>query len=909
MNDAPGYSYAGPFDMVAWYKMDEGPGAPPQYVGPYDSLAGWWKLDLDYGGPVNGSTDGLVAWYKMDEGTGTLTTADSSGNNNTGYLTNSPAWANGVVGSGLKFNGVQTVASGTYIGIPNSPSLQQIQSNITISAWFNAKASVGVNGGCILAKTYGGLISPYQCFAISLDVGMKPSAFIGDGTNRVYFSLNSSLPTNTWYNLLYTYNGSQIIIYTNGIFAAATNCSLKIATNNVPVTIGSSVYLTDTYNGVFDGTLDDVRIYNRALSASEITAIYQAEAGIYAIDSSTNNNLTLVNDGVYTNGVVGGGLAFSLSPNPAKASISAALNITNGSITLCAWCYPTNLQSYNRIVLKRNGDTAPESYSLGLHNGKVSFENSSINGYNQYNSIPTISTNTFSHVAITYTWGNSASTTTYINGVAVSGNYDIGNGTSTSSDASPTYPVTIGGESNSIQGFGGVLDDVRIYNRVLTINEIANIYRAEVGNYTNYTADSSGNGNTGYFTNSPAWTNGVVRSGLKFNGVQVLTNSTYIVISNSPSLQQIQSNITISAWVNAKASVGVNGGIIVMKTVGSQTPPYEVFDLVLDVGFNLGAIIGDGSTRNIFSSNVFLNSNTWYHCSFTYNGSQLIMYTNGITIGTTNFSTKIGTNQYPVTLGSSVYFADVYNEVFDGTLDDVRIYNRALSASEIANIYNTEIGNYTTDSSGNGNTGYLTNSPAWTNGVVGSGLYFNTNQYVYNIGTTSTFNFVQQSNIFTMAFWLKLSNTNNPSDIFLNFDTSSSHVGFVFSYETAGGSFGTHALRFYSARGINGSPIIDGHSNNNIINDYNWHFCAVTSSGAGNNLQFFCDGIAAGTTSYNKTFTSTTNLSSQYPLSIGGNSADPLLYPAFADDVRIYNRALSSDEILKLYNGGYGTSQ
>ena len=70
-----------------------------------------------------------------------------------------------------------------------------------------------------------------------------------------------------------------MIIYTNGSIAGTTNSSLKIATNNVPVTIGSLVYLTDVYNAVFDGTLDDVRIYNRALSSDEILKLYNGGYG------------------------------------------------------------------------------------------------------------------------------------------------------------------------------------------------------------------------------------------------------------------------------------------------------------------------------------------------------------------------------------------------------------------------------------------------------------------------------------------------------------------------------------------------------------------------------------------------------------------------------------------------------
>jgi len=227
---------------------------------------------IGYNDPTIG---GLVGWWTMNEKTGTLTTADLSGNGNTGYLTNSPAWTNGVVGSGLKFNGIQTLSSGNYIGIANSQSLQTIQSNMTLSLWFNANT-----GGSLVNKSaYGSLTFPYQSFEAALESTLQPTVIIGDGTNRVIYTANVIFNANKWYNISYTYNGSQLNLYSNAVNIASTNFSIKIQTNQWPVTIGSAVYLTDTYNGVFNGIMDDIRIYNRALSSDEILKLYNGGYG------------------------------------------------------------------------------------------------------------------------------------------------------------------------------------------------------------------------------------------------------------------------------------------------------------------------------------------------------------------------------------------------------------------------------------------------------------------------------------------------------------------------------------------------------------------------------------------------------------------------------------------------------
>ena len=233
------------------------------------------KPPIGYNDPTIG---GLVGWWTFNERSGTLTTADLSGNGNTGYLTNSPAWTNGVVGSALKFNGIQSVTNGTYIGIANSPSLQTIQSNMTISVWFNANAGTNT-GGVFVCKSVGSQTPPYETFLAALESTLQPTVIIGDGTNRFPYTANVFFNTNKWYNFSYTYNGSQLNLYSNAVNIGSTNFSIKIRTNQWPVTIGSVVNFSDAYNGVFNGIMDDIRIYNRALSSDEILKLYNGGYG------------------------------------------------------------------------------------------------------------------------------------------------------------------------------------------------------------------------------------------------------------------------------------------------------------------------------------------------------------------------------------------------------------------------------------------------------------------------------------------------------------------------------------------------------------------------------------------------------------------------------------------------------
>ena len=83
----------------------------------------------------------------------------------------------------------------------------------------------------------------------------------------------SPLPTNTWTHLALTYNGSTLTLYRNGVAVATSNVSGTLSPTTGTLQIGGS-----QYGEYFKGLIDEVRIYNRALSATEIQTIYQQDS-------------------------------------------------------------------------------------------------------------------------------------------------------------------------------------------------------------------------------------------------------------------------------------------------------------------------------------------------------------------------------------------------------------------------------------------------------------------------------------------------------------------------------------------------------------------------------------------------------------------------------------------------------
>lgn len=215
-------------------------------------------------------TSGLVGYWNFDEVNGT-TANDSSGNGNTGTLVNGPTWTTGKVGSGaLSFDGVDD-----RINAGSSSSLDNLHTTggLSISLWINPRTSGENGGGRIIDKDE----STSGTFYLAMS-GNTQLQFIKDGSTDLYIKTNtSSVSLNNWQHIALTWDGSTnasgVHIYVNG-----TETSYYTQTNGVSLNPDASMNLligSNQYgNYSFDGLMDEVRIYNRALSASEISDIY-----------------------------------------------------------------------------------------------------------------------------------------------------------------------------------------------------------------------------------------------------------------------------------------------------------------------------------------------------------------------------------------------------------------------------------------------------------------------------------------------------------------------------------------------------------------------------------------------------------------------------------------------------------
>jgi PKD repeat protein len=193
--------------------------------------------------------NGLVAAYAFNEGSGT-SVADASGNGNTGTINGAKWIANGRFGAALRFNGTDRVQ------IPSSASLN-LSAGMTLEAW----------------------VSPAEVSSALRDVIYKGNAYYLEATSThggapaaggSFGEADATAPLTAtkFAHLAVTYDRLTLRLYVNGVQVSSVARAASIAASTTPLQIGGDT----TYGQYFKGRIDEVRVYNRALSQAEIQA-------------------------------------------------------------------------------------------------------------------------------------------------------------------------------------------------------------------------------------------------------------------------------------------------------------------------------------------------------------------------------------------------------------------------------------------------------------------------------------------------------------------------------------------------------------------------------------------------------------------------------------------------------------
>ena len=207
----------------------------------------------------------LVGYWKFDEGGGTVA-ADSSGYGNNGTLKGNPKWVVGKLGNALDFNG-----NGDYVEIPHNPSLS-LTDAITISAWTYMRTTASGEMAIVSKGGWAANDLPYELTETRGDVIFWQ---FYDNQGRDTCSPNSP-SAGEWHHIAGTYDGTIFKCYIDGVLGEEWAYAGKMPQNTASVTIGKRSKEAGTY---YDGMIDDVAIFNNALSAEEIQTIMLGVGG------------------------------------------------------------------------------------------------------------------------------------------------------------------------------------------------------------------------------------------------------------------------------------------------------------------------------------------------------------------------------------------------------------------------------------------------------------------------------------------------------------------------------------------------------------------------------------------------------------------------------------------------------
>ena len=206
---------------------------------------------------------GLVGFWTFNEGFGTAA-LDSSGKGNNGNIINGPSWTDGKKSNALSFNGVSN-----YLEIPDNPSIDP-SSSITVMAWVKSSAS-----------TYNvpwSIVSKYYAYILGSDGGWSSSTrnmcfIIYTASGWQYGSCYSPSDITQWHHFAGTYDSAtgEKKLYADGVLQSTTTPGGTIAPDSGPLDIGQRECCPGQ---VFNGLIDEVKIFNRALTATEVLAEY-----------------------------------------------------------------------------------------------------------------------------------------------------------------------------------------------------------------------------------------------------------------------------------------------------------------------------------------------------------------------------------------------------------------------------------------------------------------------------------------------------------------------------------------------------------------------------------------------------------------------------------------------------------
>jgi hypothetical protein len=886
------------------------------------------------------SQDGLIGWWPFNGNSN-----DESGGGNNGFVNGATLttdrFAN--IANAYDFDGINDI-----ITINNSASFN-FNSGQAISFWINISAYPSTSESIIFSQQISSSTDAVG-FNVSISSNGKLNYRIGNGNTASYANvLNNSVNLNQWYHVICQFENDLLSVFLNGQLSNNFNQpDASIGYPNINMIIGDDTWgASDAFN--FSGKVDDIGIWNRALSPQEVASLYTGEVitseclpsyvptdslmGYWpfcgnANDESGNGNNGNVDGATLTTDRFGNlNKAYSFDGITNNIT-SPDFTINSTSLTVSFWFNTNDIQSNQRMVEHDwegfgsfSTSISPIPVVPGYPLGDIHDETNA--NYSLQASNPVVN-NTWYHYVLSF---DGLSLKLYINGILIAQELPVVLKTA-------TRALTFAGDSG--YPFFGKIDDIGIWSRALSPQEVASLYTGEVITaeclpgyvptsglvgywpFCENADDESGNGHNGT-VNGSSWGNdrfGVPDHAASFDNSISQYISTDIGIHDTMSYSLWYSCASQSSYYPTLLDYGnstdnLNVTRYIAHLAGEEPSWINTFTGRAYVQTNVG---NDGYIAN----SEVTTDQTWHHmvCVNVPNEAAYL-YIDGVFVGQDDLSTT------QVYSGSLIFGRDANDDAgqcsgcgrYEGLLDDIGVWSRALSPQEVASLYTGVVitteclpsyvptdslmgywpfcGN-AYDESGNGNNGTV-------NGASLSTDRFGNSDEAYEFDGIS--DFIETTNINlpdsgTISVWVNPylqaagnnSFTYSASLVDMNLDANgNSSYGLYYN-----DSIGTG---LYGQVGWSGDP------NNTVIPStaqslslFEWQHCVFTYQNGTGKLYW------NGNLIFTQTGINPTGQSAQAVLfGKAPWAANANLFNGKLDDIGIWSRALSDQEVLDLY--------
>jgi hypothetical protein len=618
----------------------------------------------------------------------------------TGSLTVCPGQSTLLTASNF---GNALLLNGNNYSQSTNAALPQGNTARTIEAWIKCPsnaAGVVANWGQIVTNQRSGLL-----------ISGGRIYFVGENNDQVG---NIAINDNTWHHVAFTFDGSTVRLYVDGVLDIAVAKTLN--TTGTTLRLGQRA-VGDGGNELFIGAMDEVKIWNVARTQAQLqTARYNE------IDGNTQGLVAYYK----FNQTSGTSIPDASVNNVTSTLISTGTWIASGNPSNSSYLWTPGNATTQSLTVTSSGTysvTATNPASCSATSNPVTFT---------VTPLPAVA-------AITGTNAVCVGSTTQLNNTTPGGVWSSNLGSIASVDN--TGKVT--GVSTGIATIS--------YNVTNACGTTTATYAVTVN--TLPVATISALGATTFCQNGSVTlksTGSSLGNALSFNG-----SSQYVNVSTTAAISNLGlKGYTLEAWVYP---TDVND----VKSVLRKTGDYNLYIINGSVA---AEVWPQGTSNASFvkilptGSNV-IPVNAWTHIAATWNAATQtgILYINGVVVPSTVSATTISGSE-PLLIGRS----SVYGQPFAGKMDELRMWDTVRTATQVANNRNTFIagnsphlvayykfdegtGTSTADASGAGNTGSLVNSPQW---VIPSDVPVTYSNYLWTPGgaTTSTINATASGN-------------------------------------------------------------------------------------------------------------------------------------------------------------------